>query len=221
MITKNRENIIGYLNDYPVNRLFSFDIMPFIELHTYIKGEYICKETEPQTHLYFLISGNVKIFMTLKNGKINIVELLSGSGIIGELEMLKVQSETQAVQAISNVVCFALPLDCCRNLILNDAYFLRELCIILGKKMRKNSSIFTVNQSYPLENRLASYILLIANDGVFDQRLTEVSEYIGTSYRHLLRTMSRFCEKNILERKKYGYIIVDEEKLRRLSSEII
>lgn len=220
MQIENSTKIKEYLKKHPVDKLFSFDILPYLELHRYKKGEFICREFEHLSHLYLFTEGTVKVYATLKNGKVTMVELISGTGIVGELEMLDAQTKTQAVQAIGDVTCFALPLDRCKKQIMEDVFFLRELCRMLSGKIVKNKDIFSVNQSYPLKNRLAAYILLTQYDFVFDQRLTDASEYLGTSYRHLLRTLKEFTLEGILKKSKKGYFIKDIKTMELLAGEI-
>ena len=79
------------------------------------------------------------------------------------------------------------------------------------KRSSKNSSI---NLLYPLENRVASYIISIGvkEDSKyfkFDETLTIISELLGTSYRHLLRTLNKLVDKKILSREKDLYIVLD------------
>lgn len=71
-----------------------------------------------------------------------------------------------------------------------------------------NSSI---NLLYPLENRLASYIneLLLINNNEslyvdFDESLVNIAEHLGSSYRHLLRTLNVLCEKEVLQKDDKG-----------------
>ena len=45
-------------------------------------------------------------------------------------------------------------------------------------------------------------------------------ELMGTSYRHLLRTLREFCENGYLVRENGGYLIADEEALKRLAGSI-
>jgi CRP/FNR family putative post-exponential-phase nitrogen-starvation transcriptional regulator len=50
-----------------------------------------------------------------------------------------------------------------RPLLLEDATFLRHLCIALSRKNYRNIVSLTQNQSFPLINRLAAFILLTQN----------------------------------------------------------
>lgn len=79
---------------------------------------------------------------------------------------------------------------------------------------------YTQNLAYPFENRLATFIQLSADQGIYKERHTEISEYLGVSYRHLLYVLAQFCDEKILEKKKNGYYIIDEERLQQLAQEI-
>jgi len=78
-----------------------------------------------------------------------------------------------------------------------------------------NSSI---NLLYPLENRLASYINeFLTNDEDsniyidFDENLVNIAELLGSSYRHLLRTLNTLSKKGVLEKEDGKYKVLLEE----------
>lgn len=54
----------------------------------------------------------------------------------------------------------------------------------------------------PVETRLAKFILLHEEKGVFTHQLTTCAAVLNVSYRHLLRTITNFRENRILEKQK-------------------
>ena len=50
---------------------------------------------------------------------------------------------------------------------------------------------------------------------MFSERLIDVAEQLGVSYRHLLRALKSLGEEGILEKRKDGYHILDEAGLRK------
>ena len=107
----------------------------------------------------------------------------------------------------------------------NDTNLMNFLCNSLGKKLKRSSKNASINLMYPLENRVASYIISIGTDKnseiiKFDETLTVISELLGTSYRHLLRTLNRLCNKNILKKEEDYYIIIDYKNLEELAADI-
>ena len=88
-----------------------------------------------------------------------------------------------------------------------------------------NSSI---NQLYPLENRLASYIneSIIYNENEenlyidFDENLVNIAELLGSSYRHLLRTFNILCKKGVLEKEDGKYKVINKFLLKDLAGDL-
>ncbi|MFH4289055.1 helix-turn-helix domain-containing protein, partial [Acinetobacter baumannii] len=87
-------------------------------------------------------------------------------------------------------------------------------------KLNRLSKNSTINLLYPLENRLASYMLAAGeravqhgNRIVFSGNLTETAELLGTSYRHLLRTLNVFCDKEIIKKNDGCFEVVNVEVL--------
>ena len=66
----------------------------------------------------------------------------------------------------------------------------------------------------PFESRLCEYLLQTAQNGVFSERLIDVAEQLGVSYRHLLRSLKALCEEGLLEKRMDGYHLLNEAKLR-------
>lgn len=54
----------------------------------------------------------------------------------------------------------------------------------------------------------------------FGASYIEIAELLGTSYRHLRRTLNKFCEDNILENKNKKYVVKNLKNLKELSSDL-
>ncbi len=65
----NIKELDKYITKYDMDRLFTKDMKPFMELFCYKKNEYIIKDNEKMHYLIFLIKGKAKVFTTLSNGK--------------------------------------------------------------------------------------------------------------------------------------------------------
>lgn len=208
-----------YLENYPINDFFSFEIDPYLEVCQFEKGEWIFQEGSFPDTLYYMIEGKAKLYMTHKNGKVSLIEYLEAPRFMGEIELLNEARYTKGIQTVTKTICYSIT-QSCKEKLLADALFLRRLCVFLGEKATKMTSKYTQNQAYPFENRLAAFIQLSADQGVYKEKHTEICEYLGVSYRHLLYVLSQFCEEKILEKHKTGYHIIDEERLAQLAQEI-
>ncbi len=102
-------------------------------------------------------------------------------------------------------------------MLLEDVKFLRHLCLFLSQKAIGNTYNYSQNQSYPLEVRLANFILMTSHNQYYREKHTEVSEFLGVTYRHLLYVLSDFVKKGVLKRTSSGYYISNLPALQRMA----
>ncbi|PES83058.1 transcriptional regulator YeiL [Bacillus anthracis] len=219
-VSKNSEEISHYIQTYNFHTLFSFDILPYAELHSFQKSEKICNEGVDVPYLYYLISGKAKIYMSHKNGKTSLINFIQASSFIGELGLIGVESVTKTVEVIEDCMCLALPLKDCQHLLLQDVIFLQKLCKFIGEKTITRTESYVKNNSYPFENRLAAFILLTEQNNSYTEKHTEASEYLNVSYRHLLYVLNQFCQQNYLKKDGRTYYIQDRNLLEKLADEL-
>ncbi len=224
-IIKDLNLIDKYIDIHNINSLFSPYIKENLELLFFAKRELIFKEGDSISHLMFFVEGKAKVYMTLKNGKLLLLDFYKELDTLGDLELVTNDISSCNVEAIEPCVCIGIPIKIMRNNYNSDVNLLKFLCNSLGEKLKRSSKNSSINLLYPLENRLASYIISIGVKEYckyfkFDETLTIISELLGTSYRHLLRTLNKLCDKKILCRKEDFYIILDYEKLKKLSADI-
>ncbi|MBU5301133.1 transcriptional regulator YeiL [Clostridium sporogenes] len=208
------------LEKHSIQQYFSFDITPYSSLIYFNAGEYILKEGSFSSDLYYITDGKAKLYLTHKNGKISLINFLSAPCFIGEMELIGAQTHANGVQALTPCTCLSISIEDCKDRLLNDNKFLKHLCLFLSKKAIGNTMNYTQNQSYPLDNRLAAFILMTANNNLYIEKHTEASEFLGISYRHLLYVLAKFCQKGILQKERYGYRIIDLKSLKSLTYEI-
>jgi len=210
----------SYIDKYPIQSLFSFPITPFIQVSKFERGEFIFQEGSYPEYMYYLVEGKAKLFFTQKNGKVSLLNFLHPPTFMGEIELLNSERYTKGIQAITPVICLAIPIHACKDKLLSDATFLKHLCIFLSKKAMVYTSKIGQNQAYPLINRLAAFILLTADHDFYKEKHTEVCEYLGVSYRHLLHVLSQLCEEHIIEKQSRGYMIRNKGRLEELAKEV-
>ncbi len=92
----------------------------------------------------------------------------------------------------------------------------------MALKLASLSVSNSVNILYPLENRLASYILAsyTNEDNNNTENLTQIAEFLGTSYRHLLRVVKEFELEKIIKRDNKKLVILDKDKLEDLAGDL-
>lgn len=218
VLTNTLRNL--YIDQYPINHLFSFDITPYLAVHQFEKGEFIFKERSHPEYLYYMVEGKAKLYVTHKNGKVSLIDFITAPIFMGEMELLDSERVSKGIQAVTKTICLAIPIQQFRKQLLTDVIFLRELCMLLSDKEMKVTAKYTQNQAYPLDNRLAAFILLSSDQDFYKEKHTEICEFLGVSYRHLLYTLAAFCEAGILVKQNRGYLIQNKDKLLALSEEV-
>lgn len=200
---------------------FSFPVKEDVHLYFADRGDDIMREGEKSDgFLYYMVSGRAKLFCSLSNGKTSLLDFLQRDCFIGELELLSVRKSTMGIKALSSCFLLALPIEMYRSRLLSDACFLRILCKTLAEKEEQRVYALLSTQGFPLANRLAHFVLFAASDGIYNERNTDASAYLGVSYRHLTQMLGEFTQNGYLERIQTGYYITNEQALKLLADEL-
>lgn len=209
--------LADYYNHFSLSDYFSFDIRPYTSVVKFESEEKILHEGENICFLYYLIDGRAKLFLSHENGRISLINFLNAPCFIGEMELLGAQETANGVTAITPCTCYAINIEKCRDKMLNDVKFLRHLCLFLSQKAIGNTYNYSRNQSYPLEVRLANFILITSCNRMYREKHTEVSEFLGVTYRHLLYVLASFVKSGYLKKTKQGYYIQNLDALRNIA----
>ncbi|MBC7959333.1 MAG: helix-turn-helix domain-containing protein, partial [Vallitaleaceae bacterium] len=127
-------------------------------------------------------------------------------------------------QALEECVCIGLPMKIAVNQGLNNPEFLRFLCKHLVEKLDSITFKSSMNMLYELEIRLASYLIQSYNKQtsvfVVQSNYADLAELLGTSYRHLNRTLIAMEEKGILQKKGRQITLLKVAELKQLGKEM-
>jgi len=163
------------------------------------------------------MEGKAKITLVHEDGKRSIINFARPKAFIGELTLIDIEKEPKDVMAINICTCLSISIGRAKETLLKDESFLLTLCRYIGDKYLERAWFNSKQQSFPLKNRLAAYILLSEDGDIYNEKHTETSEFLSVSYRHLLHVIKEFKEDNILEKLKKGYRI-NRVKLEKLSA---
>lgn len=217
-----------YINKFSINDIFTNDMKDYMELFLFSKNEHICKDKEKLNYLYFLVDGKAKVYILQKNGKSLLIQFINPLEVIGDIEVIDISFANSNIQAIKDTLCIGVAMDNIRKVFLNDTKFLRFVCKSLGQKLNDCSKASSINLLYPLENRLAGYLLAItppngelsALDEITTHKLTEIADLLGTSYRHLVRVLNKLCTNKIIKKEKVAIIILNRPLLEELAGDL-
>jgi CRP-like cAMP-binding protein len=221
------EEIEAYLQSHKIESLFKEEIIPYLSLFEFEKGELICSQDEAVEYLYILVKGKVKIFTTSEEGKTLILSFKTPLEVIGDIEYVQEIDTINTVEAVSSVVVIGVRQSVLRRSLKDHAPFLQFLLKIITRKFHIKSQFMRHNIMYPVETRLASYLVSVAydenealvNGKVSTSNLTDIANLIGTSYRHLNRVIKDFSVNGLVERHKGAIVIKDLEGLKLVAKE--
>ncbi|NIK79673.1 CRP-like cAMP-binding protein [Paenibacillus castaneae] len=223
---KDREQVVEYLHAHGIASVFNDQLMPHLSLYSFDQGELICSQGEPLQYLYILVKGKVKIYTTSVEGKTLILSFKTPLEMIGDIEYVQGTEIINTVEAVSSVCMIGVHHRWLRKYASDDSSLLQFLLKIITQKFYIKSSSLSFNLMYPVEVRLASYLLSVSideSDSLFDGKLSiasikDTANLIGTSSRHLNRVIRQFCTEGLVERSKEFIQIKDREGLSALAS---
>ena len=146
--------------------------------------------------------------------------------IIGDIEFIEDPIVHHTVEAAANCKALKISYETIRRKAGNDPAFLAYLLKVVTRKLLDKTDAATFNLLYPVEVRVASYLLSIANsyedksffhDVTYGSSLTDIADMIGTSYRHLNRVLKKLCMDGIIDRSGGKLFVKDMDALARIA----
>jgi CRP/FNR family putative post-exponential-phase nitrogen-starvation transcriptional regulator len=223
------QEINKYILLYELSEILDKALIKELKLYRFKPGEYIVRAGEYPTHFYFYVQGKSKVFQLLENGKALLCRFYHPFEIVGDVEIFSGKQNVCNLQALTDVTCLGIPMNRIKKAAESNPKLLKMLCCSLGEKLASFNMISAVNQNYPLENRLASYLSAVSESGknneivireFYTNNLTELAELLGTSYRHLTRTIRKFRNEKIITKQGAKIGILDQRLLTSMAKDI-
>jgi CRP-like cAMP-binding protein len=225
---KDQEELQSYLKLYDLESKFNKQLIPHLSLYSFEQGELICSQGEPSEYLYVLVRGKVKIYTSSVEGKTLILSFKTPLEVIGDLEYVQEIDFINTVEAVSAVCMIGVHHKWLKKYGSDHAPFLQFLLEIITRKFHLKSNSMSLNIMYPVDVRLANYLLSVSfdeSDSLFKSTVSinikDAANLIGTSYRHLNRVISQFDAEGLIERKKGFILVKNREKLKKLAGDNI
>jgi CRP-like cAMP-binding protein len=177
----------------------------------------------------FFVEGRAKVYSKMENGTTLLLRFYRPFDILGDVELFAYDSYIFDVVAITETACLGVPVALIRKLADRNTALLMKICARLGSKMADFNVSAAINLRYPVENRLASYLLATteaetgrsaaptAKTARSTDDLGELADILGASYRQLARVVGRFRDEGILEKRRGRIAVADRAKLEPLA----
>lgn len=221
----DREQLNDFLKMHELEPIFNEELFPHLSLFNFEQGENICSQGDASQYMYILVKGKLKIYTNSIEGKTLILSFKTPLEVIGDIEYVQNIPIINTVEAVSSVTLIGIHHHWLKKYMSDYSPFLQFLLNIITQKFHLKSNSMSLSLMYPVDVRLASYLLSVSMDESDSQmneqqgsvNLTDTANFIGTSYRHLNRVIQRFCSEGLIERNKGSIIVKDRKGLRKLA----
>nr|WP_307251432.1 cyclic nucleotide-binding domain-containing protein [Croceifilum oryzae] len=220
----NLEQLNHYLHIHRLETVFNEQLIPHLSLYRFERGDFICSQGDASQYLYILVKGKVKVYTNTSKGKTLILSFRTPLDVIGGVEYVRGIDTVHTVTAVSPVCVIGVYYRWLEKYGKCHQPLLQFLLEHITQTLYNESYSLSLNLMYPVEVRLASYLISVSCDEydlpygqIKTSCLINAANLIGTSYRHVNRTIQRFCTDGLVERNIDGVFIKDREKLRVLA----
>lgn len=220
----NPKLLTKYSADFNIVEIFDKDIVKHLVLFEYEKNDYLCREGELVKYVLFLVSGEVKVYSSLENGKNYLIRIETPLNIYGDIELLNSDTYCANVEALNTCHVMGISFSYIKKQYLDNPKFLKYLCRSLGNRLNKISQMSTQNLYLPLMNKLASYLMIHRNQHnnqvMIKRSFTDISDQLGVTYRHLSRTFKALESEGVILRSGKSITILNLSKLEELAGSV-
>ncbi len=211
-----------YIQRFKLDGLLSTDLVGALRLVCKQPGELIIRSGDPVTDIIFFVEGRAKAYSVMDNGQSVLASFYTPLDVFGEAELFSSRRYALSVEAISGSACLLLPVDATLKAAPRNYRLFMYLCGRLGSKLTDRFAAESINLRYPVESRLASFLLASTDDeGTLPgtDNLGELADFLGASYRQLARVVRHFRAEGILDSSRGVVRVIDRSKLVPLAGD--
>jgi CRP/FNR family transcriptional regulator len=194
---------------------------------SYRPRDFVFMESDPARWFCLVKTGRVKIVRHSRTGKDVVLELVGPGEIFGGVAVLERRPYPAAAQATEPTVVLKIPADAVNALTERHPTLIKELALMIGRRLRQAHDSVKSLSVDPVEARLAAALLRLAErEGTRSPRgltlpfhLTRQSlaDMTGTTVETTIRIVSRWLKDGLLADDGARLRVVDVEALRALA----
>lgn len=202
-----------------------FEIVKTINHKEYIKGDVIFTEGNIANTLYFVNEGKIKLYKYTKDGKEQILHVLSEGDFFGELDLIKPSKYGFNAKAIVDSKICTLTKEEMKDIMMRNPEIGIKLLETVGERLAKVENLVQNLATNDVDSRMAYLITDLmekygeptGNNISIKLPLSreEMANYIGVTRETISRKLKKLEDENLI--KIIGtknIVILDEEGLR-------
>lgn len=200
--------------------LFATETLAASSIVTFPSSTILCSTDNEMEALFVVLEGRVKIYTLSEEGKLRLLRLKTAPSLIGDIEYASGRNVLHTVEAVGVVTCLRIPFEALRTHN-RTIEFTEHLLRGVSEKLFIEANASSNHLMSTLEERLAGYLVSLSESGndLFQDEMSqlkrkEVAEWLGTSYRHLNRTLQAFADEGLVERSRTKVTILDAKRLK-------
>ncbi len=212
--------IFENLNDKELLR-----IVKKINHKEYHKGDVIFTEGSIANTLYFINEGKIKLYKYTKDGKEQILHILSEGDFFGELELIKPSHYGFNSKAIVDAKICTLTKDEMRDIIMGNPEIGIKVLETVGERLSKVENLVQNLATNDVDSRMAYLITDLIEkygenvSGNISIKLPlsreEIANYIGVTRETISRKLKKFEDENLIKiAGTKNIIVLDEDGLK-------
>lgn len=189
--------------------------------------DYVFMEGDTPHWFCLVRSGRVKIVRQTRAGKDVVLDLLGPGELFGGVAVIENRPYPASAQAIEPSVILKIPREAMAALVERHPSFIREMALMMGRRLRAAHDSVTSLAGDPVEARLAAALLRLAErDGrrsagsvtlPFHLTRQNLADMTGTTVESTIRTVSRWLRDGLLVEEGGLVVLRDPDALRALA----
>lgn len=190
--------------------------------------DYVFVENDPPHWLCLVERGRVKIVRHTGAGKDVVIEMLGPGEVFGGVAVIERRPYPASAQAVEPGVIVKLPGDMIAALAARYPSIIREMALMMGRRLRAAHDSMTSLAVNPVEARLAAALLRLAEregertaTGLrlpFPLTRQALGDMAGTTVETTIRIMRRWMKNRIVSDEGGRLVVTDVGRLRALAS---
>jgi CRP/FNR family transcriptional regulator len=194
---------------------------------TYRARDYIFAEGDPALWFCLVKTGRVRIFRQSRGGKDVVLELLGPGEPFGGVAVIEKRPYPASAQAMEPTVVVKLPRDAVVALADRHPAIIREMALMIGRRLRAAHDAVKSLAVDPVEARLAATLLRLAErEGArgphgltlpFHLTRQSLADMTGTTVETTIRVVSRWLKDGLVREDGNHLVLAEVEALRDLA----
>ncbi|MBB6369781.1 Crp/Fnr family transcriptional regulator [Chryseobacterium shigense] len=181
---RTNQLFLNYIENLYVKQERKEDIL----VRSFSKGERIFSQNEKPSKIMLIKEGITKCFFVEENEKEYIVEFLGKGEITGEIELIRNIPCLCSIEAVTDVIVYAISIAYFRNLIKSDLALNNLLLDVFAERIVNTSKRASYQQLYAAEHTLSQLLELQAQQEIEISK-EDMAAYLGITVRSLNRTL--------------------------------